>query len=92
MTNVTDKVMYIGMTNNLFRRVYEHKNSLVDGFTKRYRVYKLVYYEEYSQVKDAIKREKSLKGISRARKNTLVETLNPEWEDLTYKLFPELFG
>ena len=68
MTNVTDKVMYIGMTNNLFRRVYEHKNSLVDGFTKRYRVHKLVYYEEYSQVKDAIKREKSLKGISRARK------------------------
>ena len=91
MTNITDKVMYIGVTNDLFRRIYERRNSLVNGFTKRYRVHKLVYYEEYTQVKDAIMREKRLKGIARARKNALVETLNPKWEDLTYKLFPELF-
>ena len=91
LTNATNKVMYIGVTNNLKRRLYEHKNGLVDGFTKRYRVHKLVYYESYRDIKDAILREKRLKGLLRIRKNELVDTANPRWEDLSTKLFPELF-
>jgi putative endonuclease len=83
--------MYIGVTNNLKRRLYEHKNGLVDGFTKRYRVHKLVYYESYKDVKYAILREKRLKGLLRIRKNELVETINPEWVDLSSELFPEIF-
>lgn len=79
--------MYIGMTNDLVRRVYEHKNHLVKGFTSRYNVEKLVYVEEASDVMDAIQREKQLKGWTRAKKNALVESLNPEWEDLWYSLF-----
>ena len=91
LTNVTNKVMYIGVTNNLKRRLYEHKNGLVDGFTKRYHIHKLVYYESYRDIKDAILREKRLKGLLRIRKNELVDTANPAWEDLSTKLFPELF-
>ncbi len=87
MTNKNDGTMYIGMTNDLVRRVYEHKNHLVKGFTSRYNVEKLVYVEEASDVMDAIQREKQLKGWTRAKKNALVESLNPEWEDLWYSLF-----
>ena len=83
--------MYIGVTNDLMRRLYEHKNKLVDGFTKKYRVHKLVYYESYNDVKDAIFREKKLKGLLRIRKNELVEAMNPEWIDLSDKLFPNVF-
>ena len=91
LTNTSSNVMYIGITNDLKRRLYEHKNELVDGFTKKYHIHKLVYYEAYKDVKDAILREKRLKGLLRIRKNTLVETMNPEWVDLTDKLFPDLF-
>ncbi len=91
LTNKTDKVMYIGVTNNLQRRLYEHKNELVEGFTQKYHVHKLVYYESYTNVKDAILREKRLKGLLRIRKNALVESINPEWADLSDKLFPGLF-
>ena len=91
LTNKTDKVMYVGVTNDLKRRLYEHKNELVEGFTKKYHVHKLVYYESYSDVKDAILREKRLKGLLRIRKNELVETTNPEWIDLSEKLFPNVF-
>ncbi len=87
LTNKTDKVMYIGMTNDLIRRLYEHKNELVDGFTKKYHVHKLVYYEEYSSSLDAIAREKQLKGLLRRKKNELVETINPSWADLSETLF-----
>ena len=80
--------MYIGVTNDLQRRLYEHKNELMDGFTKKYHVHKLVYYESYSDIKDAISREKSLKGLLRRKKNELVETLNPTWDDLSNELFP----
>ena len=62
LTNWNDKVMYIGMTNDLQRRLYEHKNELIEGFTKRYKVHKLVYFEETTDVKAAIEREKQLKG------------------------------
>ena len=91
LTNKSDKVMYIGVTNNLQRRLYEHKNELVEGFTKKYHVHKLVYYESYKEVKDAILREKRLKGLVRIRKNELVETMNPEWIDLSENLFPNVF-
>ena len=83
--------MYIGVTNDLQRRLYEHKNDLLDGFTKKYRTHKLVYYEHHKYVHDAILREKQLKGLLRIRKNELVETINPKWEDLSNKLFPDVF-
>ena len=91
LSNWNGKVIYVGMTNDLRRRTYEHKNELVDGFTKKYHVHKLVYYEGYKDVNDAIFREKKLKGLLRIRKNELVETMNPEWADLTDKLFPNVF-
>ena len=91
LTNKTNKVMYIGVTNDLQRRLYEHKNELVDGFTKKYHTHKLVYYESHKYVHDAILREKQLKGLLRIRKNQLVETMNPNWEDLSNKLFPDVF-
>ena len=71
------------MTNDLTRRIYEHKQELIEGFTKRYHVHKLVYYEMTSDVKNAIEREKQLKHWVRAKKNALVETMNPEWKDLS---------
>ena len=83
--------MYIGVTNNLQRRLYEHKSELVDGFTKKYHVHKLVYYESYNDPKTAILREKKLKGLLRIKKNELVEALNPDWIDLSVKLFPDVF-
>ena len=92
LTNKTNKVMYIGVTNDLKRRLYEHKNELVDGFTKKYHIHKLVYYENYENVKDAILREKKLKGLLRVKKNELVATVNPDWVDLSDKLFPHLFN
>ena len=83
LTNWSGKVMYIGVTNNLERRLYEHRNGLVEGFTARYNVHKLVYYEHTQNVYAAISREKQLKGWTRAKKNELVETMNPEWKDLS---------
>ena len=82
LTNKSGSVMYIGITNNLSRRILEHKNGICDGFTKRYQVSKLVYFEEYSDVNQAICREKQLKGWSRAKKNQLVSSKNPELKDL----------
>ena len=81
LTNQTDKVMYIGVTNDLSRRLYEHKSEQIEGFTKRYHVNKLVYFEEYTEINDAIAREKQLKRWIRAKKNNLVETKNPNWKD-----------
>ena len=83
LTNKSNNVMYIGVTNDLERRLYEHKSELVDGFTKRYHVHKLVYCVEFNDVNDAIRCEKRLKGLSRAKKNALVETINPHWRDLS---------
>ena len=92
LTNYTNKVLYIGVTNNLKRRLYEHKHGLLEGFTKRYRVHKLVYYEAYQNIADAILREKRLKGLLRIRKNALIKTVNPQWTDLAPKLFPDTFA
>ena len=85
LTNRTDSVLYVGVTNDLQRRLFEHQNELADGFTKRYHVHKLVYFETTTDVKAAIEREKQIKSWSRARKNALVETMNPKWEDLSLK-------
>ncbi len=81
MTNKS-KTLYIGMTNNLSRRVYEHKNKLIPGFTSRYKITKLVYFEQTNDVNAAIVREKQLKGWVRRKKIELIESLNPTWEDL----------
>ena len=81
LTNKTDTVMYIGETNDLRRRLCEHKNEQIEGFTKRYHVHKLVYYEEYHEINDAIAREKQLKGWKREKKNALVATKNPNLDD-----------
>lgn len=82
LTNKTHSVLYIGVTNDLIRRVYEHKEELVDGFTKRYHVHKLVYFEEYTYMYDAISREKQLKRWRRDKKEELIKTINPKWEEL----------
>ena len=73
--------LYIGITNELKRRVYEHKNGLIEGFTKKYSVHQLVYYEETADVENAIMREKQLKKWKRAWKIELIEKFNPDWED-----------
>jgi putative endonuclease len=82
LTNKSNKVLYTGVTNNLSRRVYEHKHKLVKGFTSKYNVNKLVYYEITNYVVAAIQREKQIKGWLRKKKMDLIESLNPKWEDL----------
>ena len=83
LTNWNNKVIYIGMTNDLARRLYEHKHHVADGFTSKYNINKLVYYESTTDVKASIAREKQLKGWTRTKKNALVETMNPTWRDLS---------
>ena len=82
MANKTNSTIYIGVTSDLIKRVWQHKNKLVDGFTKHYNVNKLVYYEETTDVNSAIAREKQLKGWNRAKKNKLIESINPNRKDL----------
>jgi len=82
MTNRTNVALYIGVASNLKKRVFEHKSKFIKGFTARYDINKLVYYEIYSDPENAILREKRLKGSSRARKNQLVESVNPGWLDI----------
>lgn len=86
LTNFTNKVLYVGVTNDLKRRVYEHKNSLVDGFTRRYHVNKLVYYEIGQEIEGVILREKQIKAGSRKKKEDLIKEFNPGWEDLYERL------
>ena len=78
--------LYVGITSNLIKRIYEHKNNIVKGFTEKYKVHKLVYYEECSDIYEAIQREKQVKRWYRKWKIELIENFNPEWEDLYYKL------
>ena len=82
MANNSNTVVYTGVTNDIARRVYEHKNHLAKGFTDRYNVEKLVYAEPFNAAGDAISAEKRIKGWSRAKKNALIESGNPNWEDL----------
>jgi putative endonuclease len=81
-TNKGNRVLYTGVTNDLNRRMYEHKSKLIKGFTQQYNICKLVYYEETSDVNSAISREKQIKAGSRTKKIALIESLNPEWKDL----------
>ena len=83
LSNQTNSTLYIGVTNDLKRRLYEHKNKLIDGFSSKYNTNKLVYFEETSDVKTAIQREKNLKKWNRQWKNELIEKTNPDYKDLS---------
>ena len=82
MTN-RSRTLYVGVTNDLLRRVFEHKSKLITGFTRQYNITKLVYFEETPNILGAIQREKQIKGWLRARKIALIESLNPDWCDLS---------
>ncbi|EMR13106.1 excinuclease ABC subunit C [Methylophaga lonarensis MPL] len=86
LSNASNQVLYIGVTSHLIRRIYEHKHHLIDGFTKKYNVKKLVYFEQTSDVDSAIAREKQLKRWRREKKNHLISQSNPDWHDL----YPDL--
>ena len=83
LSNWDDSVLYIGVTNDLQRRLYEHRNGLADGFTKKYNIHKLVYFESTTDAYSAISREKQLKNWNREKKNALINKQNPEWKDLS---------
>ena len=83
LTNWSSRVLYTGVTNNLERRLYEHKNKSVKGFTEKYNVNKLVYFDSTTDIKAAIAREKQIKGWTRNKKNALIESINPQWNDLS---------
>jgi putative endonuclease len=82
MTNRRNTVLYVGVTNDLIRRVYEHKEKLVDGFTKKYNITKLVHYEVFEDIENAILREKQIKAGSRQKKIDLIDQTNRHWRDL----------
>ena len=82
LTNVSNRVLYTGVTSDIIKRIYEHKNKLAEGFTKEYNVNKLVYYECFEDIVSAIMREKQIKGWLRSKKITLIEEFNSEWKDL----------
>jgi putative endonuclease len=82
MTNNKNTVLYVGVTNDLIRRAYEHKEKLADGFTRKYNIVKLVYYEVFEDIENAILREKQIKAGSRQRKIQLIDSINREWRDL----------
>ncbi len=87
LTNRWRNVLYIGVTNSLERRVWQHKNKAVPGFTKTYNCDRLVYFETYDEIDQAIAREKQIKGWVRAKKNALIEAQNPSWKDLAAEWF-----
>ncbi|MFZ2153675.1 MAG: GIY-YIG nuclease family protein [Candidatus Moraniibacteriota bacterium] len=82
LTNKTNKVLYIGVTGNLPRRIYEHKNKIIKGFTEKYNADKLVYFEQTENVMSALDREKQLKNWHRKWKVELIDKFNPDWKDL----------
>jgi len=92
MTNCSRVVLYTGVTNSLMRRVWQHQNGEIEGFTKTYKTSRLIYYERFNDPRDAIAREKEIKGWRRAKKNALVETKNAEWADLSPMLFQHMRG
>jgi putative endonuclease len=82
LTNKNNKVLYTGVTNNLIRRIWEHREKINEGFTKRYNVTKLVYYEIFDNPNTAVKREKQIKAGSRKKKIDLINSINKDWKDL----------
>ncbi|MDR1705753.1 MAG: GIY-YIG nuclease family protein [Clostridiales bacterium] len=83
LTNWNNTICYTGVTNNIQRRLFEHRSRQFDGFTKRYNVHKLVYFDSAPDIKSAIDYEKRIKGWNRKRKNALIESMNPDWKDLS---------
>jgi putative endonuclease len=81
------RMLYTGVTNDLMRRIYEHKNHLVEGYTKKYKITKLVYYDHTNDINEAITREKQIKGWLRKKKINLIESINPGWNDLSKDWF-----
>ena len=88
MSNIS-KMLYTGVTNSLDTRIFQHKSKQTDGFTKKYNLNRLVYFEAFGDIRDAIAREKEIKGWRREKKNKLVESMNATWKDLAANLFPE---
>jgi putative endonuclease len=86
LTNKNNTVLYTGVTNNLKKRAYEHREKFVEGFTKKYNIKKLVYFEIFRDAENAILREKQIKGGSRAKKERLINNINPDWRDLYEEL------
>ena len=86
LTNKNHTVLYTGVTGNIERRMYEHKNKLIEGFTKRYNADKLVFFESFNNVNDALAAEKKIKGWKREKKVSLIEGINPSWNDLSIDL------
>ena len=84
--NKKNGTLYTGVTSNLIKRIYEHKNKFIDGFTKKYGIDKLGYYETFDTIVSAIEREKQIKGGSRKQKIQLIESINPNWQDLYDKI------
>ena len=91
MTNAT-RTLYVGVTNNLERRVYEHKSKHIEGFTRRYNITWLAYYAETNDVREAIAREKQIKGWTRQKKLGLISEMNPQWRDLSADWYDETSG
>ena len=85
--NRKNGTLYVGVTSDLIKRIYQHKNKLIEGFTKKYGVDKLGYYEICNDIESAISREKQIKAGSRKKKIDLIEKINPNWDDLYYSLF-----
>jgi putative endonuclease len=83
----SNRVLYIGVTNNLERRVFEHQNKLIEGFTSKYNITKLVYFEQTPDIRSAIEREKQMKSWTRAKKIALIEKTNPTWNDISLNWF-----
>ena len=86
VANIVNSVLYVGVTSDLKKRIYEHKHKLVDGFTKKYNVDKSVYYEQFNSIVSAIEREKQIKGWLRKKKDELIHSINPNKKDLFYEL------
>ena len=86
LTDSQNRVLYTGVTSDLLKRIWEHKNHVVEGFSKRYNVIKLVYYEQGEDIYGAICREKQIKGKLRKKKNEMISKMNPEWKDLYYDI------
>ena len=84
--NKKNGTLYVGVTSDLIKRIYEHKNKIIDGFTKKYAIDKLGYYEIYEDIESAIQREKQIKSGSRKKKIELIETMNPDWNDLYHQI------
>jgi len=89
LTNYRQTVLYTGVTNSLERRIWQHKQGTFEGFTKQYKCDRLVYFEEYGEIEQAIAREKQIKGWTRAKKNALVAATNPDWRDLAADWYGE---